>query len=273
MLGLVVELRVFLARRNPLLWDSARRQMRWVLERTLPEADIDEAAVRYLRSMYWRNERRWRPHLVTSQPVEGVERVLAARDPERGLLITFMHHANYDGSFASLAGAGLPTKAFGAALMFDAGTAEYIKQHRRIIEMGSTIISSAEGFAGLRAALEAGDTVAIAPDVAGSTPVEFVGRQVLGSFGAARAAFDTNAQVVVCTFHRDPKAVARIRLSPVLEPRDFPDARALLTEILQRHEASILEWPEAHERPMQRWGRTTDEERAIFGDVDDPHPI
>ncbi|SEP22745.1 hypothetical protein [Trujillonella endophytica] len=267
LLPALVELRTVLARRNPVLWQCALLEMRFVLEKTRPDADLDKVAVEYIRQMYWRAERRWRPELLTSQPVEGVDEVLAARDPSRGMVVTFFHHAAYDGAFASIGRAGLSMRAVGADMLFGDDVAPHLKQHARLVEMGSPLINAKEGSAGIRAALERAEVISIAPDVISRTPVHIFGRDLVGSFGAARLAYETNSQVVVSTYHPDPKAPARIRLGTVLEPRDFPDAQALQLEILRQHEAAVVAWPEAWDRPLFRFGWTGEEELAAFGPV------
>lgn len=262
-----VELRTALAVRNPVMWQSALLEMRFVLEKTRPDADLEKVAKEYIRQMYWRAERRWRPELVTAQPVDGVAQVLAARDPSRGMVITFFHHANYDGAFASIEKAGITMRAVGADMLFGDDVAPHLKQHARLVEMGAPLINAKTGSAGIRAALEAKEVISIAPDVISRTPVHIFGRDLVGSFGAARLAYETNSQVVVSTYHKDPKAPARIRLGTVLEPKDFPDAKALSVEVLRQHEAAVVEWPEAFDRPLFRFGWTGEEELAVFGPV------
>lgn len=275
LLPVLVNLRVRMARRHPVLWETAVLNMRFQLEKTRPGADIDAAAVEYLRTVFWRAERRWRPELVTKQTVEGAEAVLAVRerDPSRGMVLTFMHHAQYEGHWAALHRAGIHTHVLGAAFVLADDAPEYMKQHVRVCLLGASPIHGDKGYRGVTDALGEGHIVGIAMDVPGQTEVEFVGRRVLGSFGAARAAFETNSPVTVCTFHKDPEAVARVRLSEPLEPKELPDAKALLAEILRQHEAAILDWPEAHDRPMQRWGRVTDEDRAAFGEFHTFRPL
>ncbi|WP_139220533.1 hypothetical protein [Trujillonella endophytica] len=275
LLPLLIDLRVRLAQRNAVVRETARLNMRFQLEKTRPGADVGAAATEYLRQMFWRAERRWRPELITNLPVEGADRVLAARDrdPSRGMVLTFMHHGVYDGQWASIDKAGIHAHVLGAAFVLSDDAPEYMKQHVRVCEMGATAIHGDKGYRGITEALGEGKIVGIALDVPGSTPVEFVGRNVLGSFGAARAAFETNSPVIVLTAHKDPRAAARIRLGEPIEPHDFPDAKALLAELLRRHEEAILEWPESQDRPMQRWGRNDDEDRANFGEFSDFRPL
>jgi lauroyl/myristoyl acyltransferase len=105
------------------------------------------------------------------------------------------------------------------------------------------------------AGLRPGSTLAIASDVPGRTPVEFLGRPVLGSFGAARIAMLADAPVVLVTAHRDGDGGSYLRVHPPLEPRDFTDPAVLLAEILRRHGEAVLAWPEALDAPLARWGR------------------
>ena len=101
--------------------------------------------------------------------------------------------------------------------------------------------------------LESRGILGIASDVPGRTPVTFLGRRVVGSFGAPRMATTTNSPVVLVTARRDAGG-SYLQLDPPLEPADFADPGALLDEMLRRHGEAILAWPEALESPLARFG-------------------
>ena len=103
--------------------------------------------------------------------------------------------------------------------------------------------------------LQSGEVVGIASDVPGHTPVRFVGRDVVGSYGAARLAAATDSPVVVMTSEPGP-AGPEIRLHEPIEPRDFGSANELLQAMLTIHEEAIVEWPEAYDLPLSRWTLT-----------------
>ena len=79
--------------------------MRFLLEQTRPDADVDAAARAYVRGQVWRGELRWHPELITQHARRGHRAPLAARDLGRGVMLNFMHHGTYEGAFASIGAA------------------------------------------------------------------------------------------------------------------------------------------------------------------------
>src|SRR5206468_3560308 len=98
--------------------------------------------------------------------------------------------------------------------------------------------------------------VGIAIDVAGRTPVRFAGRHVIGTSGAARIAMRTGTPVAMLTAHDSGGPLPRLEVSEPLVPSNYPDADALLIDMLRHHERAVLAWPEASDRPAQRWHLT-----------------
>jgi lauroyl/myristoyl acyltransferase len=138
----------------------------------------------------------------------------------------------------------------------------WLQQHIRVgTANGGTAVSSAVGTEGLLDLLRSGNVVAIASDVPGRTPMRFVGREVLGSFGAARLATETGSPVVVMTSEEDENGPL-IRLYEPLDPRDFTSPQALLERMLAIHERVILQWPEATDLPLSRWGAVETEQAS-----------
>jgi lauroyl/myristoyl acyltransferase len=125
----------------------------------------------------------------------------------------------------------------------------------RVVGRGGEIVPAVGGTEQLAALLRPGSALALAPDFPGRTPVTFLGRKVLGSFGTARIAMLADSPVVLITQHRDRSGGSYIQVHPPLEPRDYSEPRELLDEVLAGHGEAILAWPEALESPTARFGR------------------
>jgi len=241
------------------LWGDAdyradqEAQMRFLLEHTERADEIPELARGYAEQMMLRSYLRWHPRQITRQPVRDVEWLTTRRDPERPVVLSFLHHHRYDGMFGSLARAGVACDivTLPDALAPDAPV--QIKQHIRVVRRGGRMIPTTGGTEALIAGMVPSTTLAIASDVPGRTPVEFLGRKVLGSFGAARIATMTDSPVVLVTAHRDG-ASSYLQIHEPLEPRTYGDAAGLLDEILRLHGEAVLAWPEALDSPRARWG-------------------
>ncbi len=254
LLPLVIRVRLRIAWTRSSVRADARRQMEFLLEDSRPGSDLDAAARGYVEQMIRRGELRWHPDLVTGRRLEGIEHLAAARDLGRGVVLSFMHHGFYDGAFPLIALAGVPTHMMIYPYMARDDAPRWLKQHLRINSIGGGIPTSTEiGTKGIIELLAGGAVVAIATDVPGHTPVKFAGRELLGSFGAARLAMTTNSPVVLMTSERDDQG-AHVRLHEPMHPEDFDTPEALLGEIVSRHEPHVLAWPEATDIPTSRWG-------------------
>ena len=259
MLPVLVTVRFRVAWAVPAVRADARRQMRFLLEHGRTDADVEAAARGYARWMIWRAEARWHPETVTQQRVEGLEHLIGARDLGRGVVLNFMHHGAYDGAFASLARLGAPSHMLVHPYMVRPDAPRWLKQHMRVASSAGGFVTSAEiGTEGITDLLRSGAVVAIASDVPGRTPVKFVGRELLGSFGAARAAATTGSPVVLLTCEVDERGPF-VRVHEPLHPGDHDTPQGLLEQMLARHEQVILRWPEATDLPLSRWGTAADE--------------
>jgi lauroyl/myristoyl acyltransferase len=258
----VVRARTRRALGNPLIRHQARLQMEFLLAKTRPEADLDDAARRYIEHEAWRSERRWHPEML-QQRIEGADRLreLAAGSP-RGVVVTFMHHGADGG--AALASWGLRFTIVAHRNWFLPDTPRWMRQALRVTTVGQDVISVAEGSTGIKERLAAGATVALALDVPGQTEVNFVGRRVMGTSGAARIATEMDVPVVLWTSHRDGDGTRYMRMSEPVEPRDFGSAEELLAELIRRHEESVLDWPEALQWSSRRWTLLDDEDKERF---------
>lgn len=235
---------------------TGEENMTFVLGETERAAEIPEVARRYAEYDLMRNYRRWHPSKLVHQRVEGIE-VLKDRDPARGMIVSFMHHAQYDGMAPSIARLGVPFDGLVAPEAFMSRKEPVpvqLRQHYKVVGSHPNIhlVNAADGSAPLAERLAQGHILFIASDVAGRTPIRFMGRDIVGSFGAALLAAKTNSSVVLVTAHPEPDGRPYLRLHEPLEPSDFTDPADLLNEIFKRHEPAILAWPEAYDSPLGR---------------------
>jgi lauroyl/myristoyl acyltransferase len=263
LLPALVAARTRLAWRQPAVREDARAQMRFLLEQTELDPDIDAVARAYVRYQARRGELRWHPELLTSLPVQGIDHLLAARDRGRGVVLNFVHHGYYDGAFPSVARLGAPAHLVVYPYMLEDDAPLWLRQHVKVgSSHGGTAVSAGVGTDGLLDLLRRGEVLAIASDVPGKTPISFVGRTVRGSFGAARLATVASAPVVVMTSEENADGPV-IRLHEPLDPADFAAPEALLQRMLAIHESVILRWPEATDLPLSRWGTVEAEATSV----------
>lgn len=231
-------------------------EMRYLLENTDRASEIPEIAREYTEFALLRGYRRWHPGHLSRQPVTGIEWLTTKRDPERGVLLSFVHHAQYEGLFPSLARAGATVHTVVAPEAFDPASPIQLRQHFKVAGMmpSTTLVPATIGSAGMVELLEQRAVLAMASDVAGRTPVQFMGREMRGSFGAARIATQTNSPVVLVTSHRSADGSPSLQVHEPLEPGDFASPADLLAEIMRRHEPAVLAWPAAFDSPYTRLG-------------------
>lgn len=228
--------------------------MRELLEFTDRADEIPVLARRFAEEMMLRPLVRWHPRRYLRQPVRGIEHLTTDRDPERSVVVSFLHHNHYEGIFSSLdrAGAHCHPMLLPAVLADDVDPG--MKQHVRLMQTRSSSFPASGGTEALAARMRPGMNMAIASDVPGTTPITFLGRRVLGSSGAARIATLTNSPVVVVTSHQDPGG-DYLQVHAPLEPAEFADPLELLARMIEIHEAAVLAWPEVFEMPRARFGR------------------
>ncbi|MEO6884870.1 MAG: hypothetical protein ABI232_01105 [Jatrophihabitantaceae bacterium] len=227
--------------------------MRFLLDHTERAPEIPALARGYSEQMMLRAYLRWHRHSITRQRVRGIEWLTTRRDQSRGVVLSFMHHNRYDGLFASLARVGAPCLVLTAPEVLRPDTDPALKQHVRVVGHLGQVMAATGGTEAIAEMLRPGVTLAIASDVPGHTPVTFLGRRVLASFGAARIATLTNSPVVLVTVRRDARG-SYLQLEQPLEPKDFASPGELLDEMLNRHSEAVLDWPEALDVPTARWG-------------------
>jgi lauroyl/myristoyl acyltransferase len=254
LLPALVAARTRLAWRRPAVREDARAQMRFLLEGTRFDADLDTVARAYVRYQARRGELRWHPELITGLRVEGMDHLRAVRAEGRGVVLNFAHHGYYDGAFPSIARLGVRSHMVCYPYMIEPDAPAWLRQHVKVaMTHGNVAVSAAVGTDGMLDLLRRGEVLALASDVPGRTPLRFAGRDVLGSFGAARLALTAGASVVVLTSEEDARGPF-IRLHEPLDPAGFATPEALLERMLAIHESVQLRWPEATDIPLSRWG-------------------
>ena len=256
LMRLLASARASLAWRKEAVREDARRQMAFLLEMSDPGADIEAAARRYVYRQALRGELRWHPSVTTDLRIVGTEHLDEAIARGRGVVFNWMHHGQVEATAKPLAERGYFMRQVGADKLFGALPA-WLRQHLKIAAMGgSVMISAAGGSEALRAELKNGHTRSIASDVAGRTPMHFLGRDLVGSFGAPRFAMETGAPVVIMTseLESDRDLVPLIRIHPPLWPEDHADAHELLAHMLEVHEPYLVKWPELYDIPLSHWG-------------------
>ena len=233
---------------------AQERQMRFLLEFTERADEVPALAREFASFSLSRTYLRWHPEVLSNQEIRGIEWLTTRRDPERSVVLSFMHHNFYEGLFVSLKRAGAPIAVLVSPKVLGPDTPSGLRQHVRVMRAENLLVPAVGGLDAIQARLRPGMTMSIASDLPGHTEVSFLGRRVLSSFGAPVIATRTNSQVVVATPCRSDDGSNYIQVHEPLEPRDFTDPKELLVEILRRHEDAVLAWPEVVEMPRARWG-------------------
>ena len=228
-------------------------QMQFLLEHTDRASEAPALARGYAEWMMLRSFLRFHPKAITRQPVRGIEWLMTRRDPDRAVVLHLMHHAHYNGMFASLARLGPKLDIIMSPTIMGTHSVVQMKQQRHVICMGGTAHPSTIGTDAIVSLLQPGAILTMASDLPGRTPMTFLGQDVLGSFGAVRIAAMTNTPVVLVTTRRDASGTSYFQVEEPLEPSDFADPRDLLDEILRIHGEAVLAWPEALDVPTARW--------------------
>jgi lauroyl/myristoyl acyltransferase len=251
--------RAYVRRRVDKLWtiDAYRElqeaQMRHVLEFTDRAPEIPVLARRFAEESMLKTHLRWHPRLVTNEPVRGIEWLTTKRDLNRPVILNFMHHYRYEGMFKALKRQGVDLTIVAHAELMGKGTPNPLKHHMKLVASGGRMVPAGGGTDKYIAMAKPGVILVVASDLPGQTPVTFLGRRVIGSFGSARIATETNSPVVLVTAHQD-EGGSYLQVHPPIEPGDFEDAHALLAKILEKHGEAVLAWPEVLDMPRARFG-------------------
>lgn len=250
----IVSGRTWAATRRSKRLAGAVEEMRLVVGDGPPQEEVELLAARYLRRMAWRGETRWHPSWINQQEVVGMEHLEQALALGRGCILSFVHHADWEGTFPSIARHGLEVHALGSSAMFQPRQALWLRAQKRMVESfpGAFVVDVGGGSPVVRDLLGRGHVVGIALDVPGHTPLHYLGHDLMLSSGGTRIAAAGDVPVIVETSTPDTSKTfeaARVTLSPPLLPHDFASSDALLAEIARLHEEAILAWPEAMDRP------------------------
>ncbi len=239
----------------PEFQQRAESQMRNLLEFTDRADEAPELAKGYAEYQMLRAWLRWHPKAITRFRVVGLEWLTTEKDPSRGILLSFFHHARYDGMWGSLVRAGAPRpKGVSSPLLTGRGAPIALRQHGKLCQMGGDILPHDLKTDQLAEVLQAGEILALASDVPGRNQVTFLGRPVLAPLGAARLATMSNSPVVLVRTFRDEQG-PYLQLSPPMEPGDFAEPTDLLQAIVDGHGEAALAWPEAVDTPKARFGQ------------------
>lgn len=251
----VVKARTAVKKRRGTAVEQARAEMEFLLSEVADAAEIEAVTQRYVERDTWRSELRWHPKMICHQPVHGVENLAAARAEGRGVVISFLHHGHYEGAVAAVGAAEKPILIALSPDMCGPEAPAFLRQHVRTgLTTGCRGVNVAGGAGLLAQVLTGGDVLAIATDVPGRTPVEFLGKERYGSSGAARLAQGTNSPVVVMTAHCSAGGELSLKLGEPIEPSGFASPDALVVHLLQAQEDAIRAWPEGYHHPTMRWG-------------------
>jgi KDO2-lipid IV(A) lauroyltransferase len=250
--SLVVNRRIRRRLEDPTYVENARASMHHLLDAVGRGDETDEKARTYIERIAWRQALRWHPRVITRQPVIGIEHLRDAQAAGRGVVLSFIHHAEFGGIFASISRAGIPVRVVAAAGEMVAPGPNMI-QHLSVVGSGGGLLASNDGVAGMQRTLRAGEVLAVALDVPGRTAVQIAGLTVYCSAGCAVAATRAGAPIVVATSHPDDGIRPTIHLHPAIEPSEFESIDALMQHLATVHEAALLASPASAYLPLTCW--------------------
>lgn len=250
----VVRARIKLKKRKDGPLQKARQEMGFLLGAARPD-DVERAARAYLERDVWRSELRYHPEIIGHQLVENLDALVRARQRGRGVVVSFLHHGHYEGACAALGYADQPLNVVVSPDMLAENAPTFLRQH--VIAgtvSGSRTVDAAIGGAKLGAMLADGQVLAVATDVPGQSRLQFLGRERLGSSGAARLATATRSPVVTMSAHCETDGTLWLSLGDPIDPGDFDSAEALVQHLVAVQEEAVLAWPEGYHQPRLRWG-------------------
>ena len=196
----------------------------------------------------------WRPWVLKRSQIFGREHWDAAHRGGRGCVLVFGHIGPTWATSPILAHHGLRHHFVFGSHYWDLppgyrGLA-FRYQRREYGERLNVQLVSTDGPAleRLLELLAAGESVAIAFDVAGSAATPFLGRTVALAGGPATLAFKTKAMVLPAIPERRGTRID-LRLLPAIDPTDHRDPRSLRAAIAQTFEPVVLAHPETVELP------------------------
>jgi hypothetical protein len=233
---------------------DGQRFMADLLLHTPRAAEADELAERWLIEKSKLGELFWRPWLLERSRLLGRENLDLARQRDRGCLFVSGHIGGHWSVSTILLRHGLQHYAVSHPHHWEPmppgykGLSKLHLRHEYLEKRlgGSRIILSDGPPERPLRLLEAGNSLLIAFDVAGSAATPFLGRSVALAGGPATLAFRTKAPVVPAVPQRQGTRID-LRLFPPIDPEDHPDPRSLRAAIAEAFEPVVLAHPESVE--------------------------
>lgn len=238
--------------RNPQEAVEAQRLMSDLLQFTPRAHETRQATRRHLRERSMMRELMWRPWLLRWARIDGAHALDEARDGGLGCVVVIAHIG------ASWAVSGIfgrygydDVHVVASAHYFDdlpddlvGRTHRHLHQTYAMDALGpDRVHSNTAPPERLTELIRAGDTVAIAFDVPGSTATPFLGRSVALASGPASLAFQTGAKVVPVIARRSGVRL-RLQILTPIEPTDYRDLPSLRAAIARAYEPILLKNPE-----------------------------
>jgi len=243
-------------RRNSAERRDGQRFMADLLLHTPRAAEADELAERWLVEKSKLGELLWRPWLLERSRLLGRESWDLARQRDRGCLFVSGHIGGHWSVSTILLRHGVEHYAVSHPHHWEPMPPGYrglAKLHlrREYLEKrlaGSRIILSDGPPERPLRLLEAGNSLLIAFDVAGSAATPFLGRSVALAGGPATLAFRTKSPVIPAIPQRQGTRID-LRLLSLIDPADHEDPRSLRAAIAGAFEPEVLAHPESVELP------------------------
>lgn len=242
--------------RKPELRDRALASMQLLLGETARAQEVDAVAREHLYESYRYEELIWRRGLTTALPVRHLQRLEDLVHAGSGVLVSLVHQSQFGAHAACLARHGLPLTVLVSPMLLgpQAATRRGLLRSQLLATFATgpnvSVLPAADSYPELASLLRAGGTVALGCDVKGSTPVRFLGRTVYVASGTARLAMETGAPIVPVSVLPHGR-LERLELQEPLDPARYNSYQELLQALFARHEAAVLSWPQAMERPLQ----------------------
>ena len=217
-------------------------------------AEADELAERWLIEKSKLGELFWRPWLLEHSRILDRKHLDPERQGDRGCLFVVGHIGGHWSVSTILLRHGLEHYLVSHPHHWEPMPPGYrglakLHMRREYVEKplgGSRIILNDAPPDRLLRLLEAGNSILIAFDVAGSAATPFLGRSVALAGGPATLAFRTKSIVVPMVPQREGTRID-LRLLPPIDPSDHPDPRSLRAAIAKAFEPVVLEHPESVE--------------------------
>jgi acyl transferase domain-containing protein/D-arabinose 1-dehydrogenase-like Zn-dependent alcohol dehydrogenase/lauroyl/myristoyl acyltransferase/acyl carrier protein len=198
----------------------------------------------------------WRPWLMSSGELSGIERLRRARADGRGVVLAFPHFGPFHalGPISARYELGVSTIA-SPHLFADDGSgydARIARRGRAYLELlgeGRSIPRAVESvdqsaFALAQSRLRGGELVAVAFDIVGTLPTPFLGRTIRLTNGPVRLARSAGAMIVPAVLRRRGM-VPVLELGEPIDPERFADEATLQAALARQMEVWALELPEA----------------------------